>query len=81
LRYSGGIFSNGQIDLTVCRVGFRDVARPPLWEYRREWDFVELDCLLGEALEEEAPDGFLSIADRYARQIQAEPVAAPDRCT
>lgn len=75
---SGGIFSDGHVDRSLCRIGHRDVAHSPDWEYRRVWDFSELDCLLQAAFEEEAPNGFLAVADAYACLLAAGSSAAAD---
>jgi hypothetical protein len=55
------------------------VARQGQDDYRKEWDFNELDCLFCAAMEEEAPDGFLAVADAYAWQMTGEPGVAPDQ--
>jgi hypothetical protein len=70
LLESGGIYSDSEVDPSWCRIGVREVARQGQDDYRKEWDFNELDCLFWEAMEEDAaPDGFLAIAERYARQL------------
>jgi hypothetical protein len=54
-------------------MGVHEVVPQGNDDYQKEWDFNELDCLFWAALEKEAPDGFLAVADAYVRQVKAAP--------